>query len=286
MSGRKTLLDLPNAISSPGSVYGVLRPATRRMARRPARLDRLMSVPAFQRGRQRRAGLMTSGTYGPPCTISSTSVALSRPWRASCEQRRTKWLDLVHADMEGTGYAFGVTLACAAGVGAPHLRERSWWVAHTRGERGAGLLPPLRIGQMRPWGAFGEVDLLSLLERPFSDGRCFPQPIIFSVDDGFTNRVGRLRAYGNAIVLHAAAGFITAAMAALDERHAHMRPAAGRAGDTSAIAMGHRTGSMRIAMFEMEDVPDIMRDAYNEAKDNRRQAIEPPTLKLEAPIER
>lgn len=56
--------------------------------------------------------------------------------------------------------------------------------------------------------------------------------------------------------------------------------------DTSAIAMGHRTGSMRIAMFEMEDVPDIMRDAYNEAKDNRRQAIEPPTLKLEAPIER
>jgi DNA (cytosine-5)-methyltransferase 1 len=38
------------------------------------------------------------------------------------------WLDLVHADMEATGYAFGAADLCAAGVGAPHIRQRIWFV--------------------------------------------------------------------------------------------------------------------------------------------------------------
>ena len=45
------------------------------------------------------------------------------------------WLDLVQADLEGTGYASGAVDLCAAGVGAPHIRQRLWWVA----ERGVGL---------------------------------------------------------------------------------------------------------------------------------------------------
>ena len=44
------------------------------------------------------------------------------------------WLDLVQADLEGTGYAAGAVDLCAAGVGAPHIRQRLWWVA----ERGVG----------------------------------------------------------------------------------------------------------------------------------------------------
>lgn len=39
------------------------------------------------------------------------------------------WIDLVHADMEGMGYAFGCVPFPAAGVGAPHIRDRSYWVA-------------------------------------------------------------------------------------------------------------------------------------------------------------
>jgi DNA (cytosine-5)-methyltransferase 1 len=39
------------------------------------------------------------------------------------------WLDTVQADLEGTGYAFGAADLCAAGVGAPHIRQRLWWVA-------------------------------------------------------------------------------------------------------------------------------------------------------------
>ena len=38
------------------------------------------------------------------------------------------WLDLVHADLEGTGYAVGAADLCAAGVGAPHIRQRLWFV--------------------------------------------------------------------------------------------------------------------------------------------------------------
>ncbi|MGU3495913.1 DNA cytosine methyltransferase [Xanthobacteraceae bacterium A53D] len=39
------------------------------------------------------------------------------------------WLDLVQADLEGSGYAGGAVDLCAAGVGAPHIRQRLWWVA-------------------------------------------------------------------------------------------------------------------------------------------------------------
>lgn len=39
------------------------------------------------------------------------------------------WLDLVQADLEGTGYACGAVDLCAAGFGAPHIRQRLWFVA-------------------------------------------------------------------------------------------------------------------------------------------------------------
>jgi len=38
------------------------------------------------------------------------------------------WLDLVQADMEGSGYAFTPFDLSAAGVGAPHIRQRLWFV--------------------------------------------------------------------------------------------------------------------------------------------------------------
>ncbi|MGA1831612.1 DNA cytosine methyltransferase [Rhizobium wenxiniae] len=37
------------------------------------------------------------------------------------------WLDLVHADMEASVYAFGALDTCAAGFGAPHIRQRLYW---------------------------------------------------------------------------------------------------------------------------------------------------------------
>jgi DNA (cytosine-5)-methyltransferase 1 len=59
-------------------------------------------------------------------------IAQCRPPVVLGEQVASKdglgWLDLVQADMEGTGYAFGANDLCAAGIGAPHIRQRLWFV--------------------------------------------------------------------------------------------------------------------------------------------------------------
>ncbi|EDE2075055.1 DNA cytosine methyltransferase [Salmonella enterica] len=44
------------------------------------------------------------------------------------------WFDLVQADLEGMGYAFGLVPFAAAGIGAPNIRERAYWVAHACSE--------------------------------------------------------------------------------------------------------------------------------------------------------
>ncbi|MCN1990847.1 DNA cytosine methyltransferase [Escherichia coli] len=44
------------------------------------------------------------------------------------------WFDLVQADLEGVDYAFGIVPFAAAGVGAPHIRERAYWVANASSE--------------------------------------------------------------------------------------------------------------------------------------------------------
>ncbi|WP_193157329.1 DNA cytosine methyltransferase [Citrobacter cronae] len=40
------------------------------------------------------------------------------------------WFDLVQADLEGMGYSFGLVPFTSAGIGAPHIRERAYWVAN------------------------------------------------------------------------------------------------------------------------------------------------------------
>ena len=47
------------------------------------------------------------------------------------------WLDAVSADLEAIGYAVGAADLAAAGVGAPHIRQRLYWVAIAEGERRA-----------------------------------------------------------------------------------------------------------------------------------------------------
>jgi site-specific DNA-cytosine methylase len=41
------------------------------------------------------------------------------------------WLDTVQDDLESEGYATGAVDLCAAGVGAPHIRQRLYWVAES-----------------------------------------------------------------------------------------------------------------------------------------------------------
>lgn len=46
------------------------------------------------------------------------------------------WLDDVYQGMEAEGYAVASAVLPACSVGAPHKRDRLWFVAHTEGERG------------------------------------------------------------------------------------------------------------------------------------------------------
>lgn len=56
------------------------------------------------------------------------------------------WFDLVQADLEGMGYAFGLVPFTSAGIGAPHIRERAYWVAN------AGSVISDRSGNVRASG--------------------------------------------------------------------------------------------------------------------------------------
>lgn len=49
------------------------------------------------------------------------------------------WLDGVCADLESEGYAVAASDLCAAGVGAPHIRQRLFWVAVLPVAQPAGL---------------------------------------------------------------------------------------------------------------------------------------------------
>ena len=65
-------------------------------------------------------------TFGEPTVTFGEQVA-SKAGRA--------WLGGVRADLEGLGYEVGAADLCAACVGAPHIRQRLFWVAdpqHTK----------------------------------------------------------------------------------------------------------------------------------------------------------
>ena len=184
------------------------------------------------------------------------------------------WFDLVQADLEGVDYAFGLVPFTSAGIGAPHIRERAYWVAHagsqyesTAGDE-ARIATCLRSGTINgmantdneqhsiaisgcgheyvstgreqdPAASAGlRGDYRPLEVNGFwrdadwlfcRDGKWRPvEPGTFPLVDGAaarmgrvepgvarvasSNRVGRLKGYGNAINAQAAAAFIRAYM--------------------------------------------------------------------------
>ena len=181
------------------------------------------------------------------------------------------WIDLVHTDMEALGYAFGAIPFPSAGVGAPHIRDRLYWVADTddaRLERRSGVQK--RSNECASWpcvmvdgladtsGERRQQDARSTPSdedahgvarwqqqqsnsnhKPASnvqvpgaqstsptnghwrdadwllcrDGKWRPvEPGTFPLANGAPDRVGRLRAYGNAINAEAAEAFIRSYM--------------------------------------------------------------------------
>ena len=73
-----------------------------------------------------------------------------------------KWFDLVLPDLEASGYAVGVADICAASVGAPHIRQRLWFVADATSSRsGAGLCDSgsAELGRFEPTNDCGALAL-------------------------------------------------------------------------------------------------------------------------------
>ena len=125
---------------------------------------------------------------------------------------RHGWLDLVSADLEAEGYAVGSAVLGAHSVGAPHIRQRLYWVGDASGEgldkqlSDAGVSQDARRNQEREaaqrTGWIGEW-------RVGADGKArLIEPGIEPLAHGVSARVVRLRAYGNAIVPQTAAAFI------------------------------------------------------------------------------
>lgn len=185
-------------------------------------------------------------------------IAECRPAMVFSEQVASKdgreWFAAVRADLERLGYACGAADLPAAGVGAPHIRQRLWFVGHAdfriepqerqsdealgwAGETGRREALTA-VERSRDAGELGDADdtgsqgrvgggnsadqrtartagmdcWSDLVWLPCSDGRARPtQSGLQPLAHGIPQRVGRLRAYGNAIVPQVAAQFIRAA---------------------------------------------------------------------------
>lgn len=117
------------------------------------------------------------------------------------------WWDEVAADLEAEGYACGAVVLGAHSVGAPHIRQRIYWVASdTNDHHGDGWGGTLQVrGQRSAEAAHGN------LRQEGSEWATEPRPV--AVAYGVPNRLGRLNGFGNAIVPQVAAEFIRAFLA-------------------------------------------------------------------------
>lgn len=143
-------------------------------------------------------------------------IAARRPLTIVGEQVASpdglKWFDVVSDDLEGTAYSSGAVDICAAGIGAPHIRQRLYWRADSDG-RFASDRELQRSGEQR----FQPQDNIARgfwadCDRWYgTDGKYRPiESGLFPLANGIPNRMGKLRGYGNAIVPQLAAEFIEA----------------------------------------------------------------------------
>lgn len=173
------------------------------------------------------------------------------------------WLDLVSDDLEGAGYAVRAADTCAAGIGAPHIRQRLYWLADAEcraaerrglhmadatssvegearerqrirddawpggatGRLGHAMHTGLAVGSLADISGGVVRDKGAASSAPgalcdawganewlaCTDGKHRPaEPGTFPLADGHPARMGKLRAYGNAIVPQVAAEIIGA----------------------------------------------------------------------------
>jgi DNA (cytosine-5)-methyltransferase 1 len=139
-------------------------------------------------------------------------IAECRPPVVFGEQVASKlgraWLAGVRADLEALGYGVGAADLCAAGVGAPHVRQRLFWVGHAAEQGLQGQSFRLLGAGYQGHAAWDSRESIKCLDGKHRR----TEPGTFPLADGVPARVGRLRAYGNAIVPQVAAQFVRASL--------------------------------------------------------------------------
>ena len=158
------------------------------------------------------------------------------------------WLDGVRVDFKSESYACRGIDIPACGVNAPHIRQRLYWVADSAGERpirqrlllreektgwdsrqvleiarGSAISRLGHPNYSRPQGRGFGPDQYANQRTPWTPSEFIPcldgktrrtQPGLFPLANGVPARMGKLRAYGNAIVPQVAAEVISAYMEA------------------------------------------------------------------------
>lgn len=134
-----------------------------------------------------------------------------RPQRVFGEQVASAidygWLDCLSTDLEAEDYAVGAVVLGAHSSGAPHQRQRLFWVgnANGTGPQRQRIDSDKYAGQRAAWAAGVDVQC--------PDGKTrILEPGIQPLAHGVLARVAKLRGLGNAIVPQVAAEFIEAAM--------------------------------------------------------------------------
>ena len=157
------------------------------------------------------------------------------------------WFDALAADLEAASYAVAAADLPAAGIGAPHIRQRLFFGAVAVDPIAGGLGDGLGAGSQGWLGMPGRADQCAARPAGLAgglvdhdadpvgtgstdgdwgdpdwlfcrDGRWRPvEPGTFPLADGISGRMGLLRGYGNAIVSPLAAEFVTAFLESLPE---------------------------------------------------------------------
>jgi DNA (cytosine-5)-methyltransferase 1 len=130
---------------------------------------------------------------------------------------RWGWLDRIQTDLEAEDYSVGHCVLGAHSVYAPHVRHRLWWVANSddKESRITRNSSSQKSKGLQSWTNYDGRSLLDywgyhriVICRDGKHRRI--EPGTFPLAHGVSNRVGKLRGYGNAIVPQVGALFIRA----------------------------------------------------------------------------
>lgn len=105
------------------------------------------------------------------------------------------WLSGVHADLEKLAYAVGAADLCAASVGAPHERQRLYWLAYSRHAQMRRTAESRDAESGRPFSEIAGCCHAGRLEHAARDGRYQRRP----ESDGWRT-AGRCGGHGRSVI--------------------------------------------------------------------------------------